>query len=320
MKINSMSISEIRKIYASLKSKEKISVHNTKDSPLWRNKMYSKDDEKIETFRPDYSYPDYNAEIGWDEQAYWYSYTEGFFQIAHNAIDLAAISPDTAVYPIIFNYRHYLELTLKVNLLRFQIYFREPISSKLTHDLDETLEKLCNILEKYNLEFFISDFQEEVINDFSKIDERNDRFRFIYDIKGELSHDYNHETINLRHLHIRMNKVYDEFSALNSLFDYPNPLFEDSLLSPYNEALISAISGSLTNKEAKTLNQIKGYLTSFKHTIEIDNEDVEFKFDKKSIKRIDNRTFQAKGSTKYGSIEIEIKTEKDKIKFVRFSV
>lgn len=324
MDSNKLNISVIKKNYEDLKSNDKISFFKPEDYPLWHNDLYNKDTGIKEPLKLDSSF---KAVIGWQDQDYDYGYTEGFFQIAHNAISMASVSPDTIVYPILFNYRHYLELVLKNNLLRFQILFREPIFVPQRHDLCLLLNRFYSILSNNKLDFLISKTQTEVIEYFMKIDERNDRFRFLYDNKGHLSHSYDHREINLQILHLIMNNVYNEFKALDFLFED----FEagDSMVNSPNRALLLTISNYFIRKNLNDLNQLKNYLSTFSYEFDIkkskdifDSEEIkeiiEFKFDKESIKRLNDYTFCFKGSTEYSNtLEFEITVFNNKISTVR---
>lgn len=124
------------------------------------------------------------------------------------------------VYPIIFNYRHYLELVLKEFILKFETVFLLQAKSKLhTHDLKKLLDKLMEILEPQELGFLISSKQKKVIMDFHEIDSKNDAFRYIYDTKGNLNHDYKQKEFNLLEVHYTMNEIYNDFNALDYIFD-----------------------------------------------------------------------------------------------------
>lgn len=157
--INNDQIKEIKKFLNRDKSSDEIPIYNPGGT---FNKFTRKKNASFETFRPNYNYPDYNAVIGWDGQSYYYGYKEGFFQAAHMSIKPAKYYSDSLVYPIIFNYRHYLELVLKENILRFQIFFRLPITYKKTHNLMRLLDELESILVPNNLGFLISPTQKRL--------------------------------------------------------------------------------------------------------------------------------------------------------------
>ncbi|MCY7858844.1 hypothetical protein MOB44_19665 [Bacillus sonorensis] len=267
-------INKIKESFDDLKNSDYIPIPFI-DKQL--NEVRRKDENDFETFRADFSNFDYNTVIGWEGQSYYYGYKEGFFNIAHMAIMDAKHQSDTLVYPIIFNYRHYLELVLKENILRFEIFFRLPISVNITHDLNYLLNQLIEILETYKLGFLISPMQKKVIQDFHHIDSNNDTFRFVYNLQGNLNHKYDHNTINLLSLHYTMNEVYNDFKAIDYLFE---DFFHDSYLEPEYEGLIVALRHYLEDKKNKkginSFNKLSGIVLRFEYKFA---DDKIFKFD-----------------------------------------
>ncbi|MGG3399259.1 hypothetical protein ABER78_20590 [Bacillus velezensis] len=257
------------------------------------NKVTRKESVNFETFCPNYNYPDYNAVIGWDGQSYYYGYKEGFFQAAHMSIKPAKYYSDSLVYPIIFNYRHYLELVLKENILRFQIFFRLPITYKNTHNLIWLLDKLESILVPNNLGFLISPTQKKVIQDFHKIDSQNDAFRFVFNTEGSLSHTYDHKQISLWNLHFTMNEIYNDFTNIDYLF-VPNAVFHDEYLTPQHQSFIVAISAYFTvksnRKSINSFNKLKSILLNFEHRL---SQSVNYKFVQSGIVQISPNRYEA---------------------------
>lgn len=272
----------------------------------------------FESFAPDFSTDlGYNAVIGWEGQSYHYGLKEGFFNMAHMAIVPSVHISDTLVFPIIFNYRQYLELVLKENILRFEIFFRLPLSNTLTHDLTKLLDRFMEILVEHNLDFLISTTQQKVINDFMKIDSRNDAFRFVYDFKGNFNHEYDHKQINLLNLHYLMNEVYNDFSAIDYLFE-PGTLFEDKFLIPIFEGLIVSLNSHLTGAK---LNKQKGItpLQKLKSLVEkfefkFDNDKI-FKFESQSIVQLNENEYAA--SNEVFGVNIIINVINEEIKSIR---
>lgn len=317
-----LNVQEIEKIYNSFRTDDEIAVFEGDQYPSWYNKVFCKKDELAKHLNSGSGNWTYNAIIGWSNQDYDYGYIEGFFQIAHSAINLASVSPDTIIYPIIFNYRHYLELVLKTNLLRFQIFFREPINIPNNHDLCSSADDLYEILAKQNLTFLLNFEQLSAIEWFNKIDERNDRYRYVYDTSGRLNHPYDHNFVDLRKLHLLMNKIYNDFNALNLLFEVDS-VFYDSMLESQNQALLVTVSNYFINKKLVNENQLRGYLATFSFVfdvIEKVNKRIKFKFEKDSIVNIDNRTFTFEGKTEYSKkLKFEIKTIDNKIASIRLT-
>ncbi|WP_444559014.1 hypothetical protein ACT00Z_11360 [Bacillus stercoris] len=257
------------------------------------NEIRKIDVNKCETFSKDELFPyDYNAVIGWEGQSFQYGYKEGFFKIAHMAIIPSEQQSDIMVYPIIFNYRHYLELVLKENIFRFQILFRLPLSNKAVHNLGTLLKDFINILEVHNLDFLISSKQRKVIQDFHNIDSKNDAFRYVYDIKGNLNHPYDHKMINLLRLHYIMNEVYNDFNAIDYLFEH-GPFFGDKYLIPEYEGLIRALNSFFTkkpNREEINSAKLLSLVLRFEHKF---CKGATFKFEENTFAKVNETTFEA---------------------------
>ncbi|MEA1004877.1 hypothetical protein U6X16_04075 [Bacillus velezensis] len=257
------------------------------------NEIRKIDVNKCETFSEDDDFPYYyNAVIGWEGQSFGYGYKEGFFKIAHMAIVPSDQQSDVMVYPIIFNYRHYLELVLKENLYRFQILFRLPLSNKTDHNLDELLKDFIKILESHNLGFLISTKQKKVIMDFHNIDSKNDAFRYVYDIKGNLNHSYDHKMFNLLRLHYIMNEIYNDFNAIDYLFEHGS-FFDDKYLAPEYEGLIMALNSFLSHRSnRKGINSSKKLLSvvsRFKHEF---HKGTIFKFEESTFKKVTKNKYE----------------------------
>ncbi|MGG0391054.1 hypothetical protein ABEZ76_24195 [Priestia megaterium] len=288
---------------------------NTIPFPLiddYYNRIIRKENNKFETFKPNYKHFDFNAVIGWEGQSFHYGYKEGFFNIAHGAIEEAKLFPDTLVYPIIYNYRQYLELVLKENIIRFEILFRLPISSSITHNLSKLLDRLIEILEPKNLGFLISSTQKKVIDDFMKIDQKNDAFRFVYDTKGNFNHEYKHTQINLLELHFTMNEVYNDFKAIDYLFEYGS-FFDDDYLIPLNEGLIMALNNHFKGHTKVDLKKLKSLVSGFKYNF---SDKVIFKLDNRSISKEDEYTYNVQSISGFSHILV-IHIEHQEIKWIK---
>lgn len=81
----------------------------------------------------------------------WFIYADGFKKAAHMLLENCQTTYDynTVVYPIVFNYRHYLELILKAILMNLDRYMLKAPQ----RDSDETIKKkLTEILDAHKLE------------------------------------------------------------------------------------------------------------------------------------------------------------------------
>jgi hypothetical protein len=118
---------------------------------------------------------------------------------------------DGLVYPIIFGYRQYLELTIKALTLIVNRLDGDDEGFKRTHDLDRLWRKiqprLLEAIEQENLEPLR--IVETAIMDFHGIDPLSDGFRFPSGI--------NQFNVDLRNMRSVMDRVA---KFLDSLFDW----------------------------------------------------------------------------------------------------
>ncbi|MCY8988111.1 hypothetical protein [Bacillus atrophaeus] len=293
--INDDQINKMKKLLNRDKSSDEI-PYSYPGEPF--NKFTRKENTSFETFCPNFNCSDYNAVIGWEGQSYQYGYKEGFFNIAHMAIVPAKYYSDSLVYPIIFNYRQYLELVLKENILRFQIFFRLPITDTKTHDLKFLLDELMNILDSNSLGFLISSTQKKVILDFHEIDPQSDAFRFVFNTRGSLSHKYEHKQISLWNLHFTMNEIYNDFTNIDYFFDQDedsvDSCFNDKYLAPQYQSIIVAISQFFTirgnKRDIDNLDKLKNILLKFEHQL---SQKEKFSFVESSIIQISTTEYEA---------------------------
>ncbi|WGE37087.1 hypothetical protein [Bacillus stercoris] len=301
-------ISKIKEAFNDLKNPENIPFPFL-DEQL--NEIRTTDVDKCQTFSTDVDSPYYyNAVIGWEGQSFRYGYKEGFFKIAHMAIVPSEQQSDIMVYPIIFNYRHYLELVLKENIFRFQVLFRLPLSNKVDHNLDTLLKDFVNILEVNKLDFLISSKQRKVIQDFHNIDSKNDAFRYIYDKKGNLNHQYDHKMFNLLRLHYIMNEVYNDFNAIDYLFEFGS-FFDDKYLTPDYEGLIMALNSFFTDRSnRKGINsptKLLSLVLRFEHEF---CKGTTFKFEENTFAQVTETTYEAGNKDFDLTIIISVKDKK----------
>ena len=126
----------------------------------------------------------------------WYVYETGYKDAADSLIDSAIhLGPNFMVYPIMFLYRHYLEIQLKSILLTFQEYLGMPLKlpdpnlHALQYLWNEVLKLECIAIERdlWDSDDTLSSYKEtaELINEFSKLDRGSYDFR--YPVKKDLT-------------------------------------------------------------------------------------------------------------------------------------
>lgn len=167
-----------------------------------------------------------NADVGWmNNRSVFYSH--GYRAAAEKLIkDYGSLSlpeRDSMVFPVIFLYRHYLEIEIKDLIYRIE-YFSGNEKLEITHHrllniwdiLDKKYDELLtNISPKYN---FCSDKDRNsirvLIKEFNNIDELSFSFRYPKDKKGNKSiKGINY--ISLDNFKTEINKVINVIDKIN---------------------------------------------------------------------------------------------------------
>jgi hypothetical protein len=150
-------------------------------------------------------------------------YKDAANQMAQELIERGSF-PDYQAYPVVFLYRHALELHLKniiykvAKLLAFQKI--EEVDSKLynSHDLTMLSQISCSVLKKaMPSEKELYQFLEEVAQtakEFSEIDPSSYSYRYPIDRYGKASAKRN-QTVNLTSLAIHMDSILDKLSDID---------------------------------------------------------------------------------------------------------
>lgn len=162
------------------------------------------------------------ATIGWQllfgETTYNFGYINSYLEAANDLIDKGC--PDLYVYPIIFCYRQYIELSLK-NICMSDMNKKDYIDfiNKASHNLNiiwiEAKKHLnaFEITDPQNI-----DFINKLVNDFNKLDPTSFAFRYPQDkqMNKSLANNFsvNNDgtitqiTVNLKNLHDNV-ELYD---------------------------------------------------------------------------------------------------------------
>jgi len=168
-----------------------------------------------------------------------HAYSTGYFQAAEflvEGVKADALTIDLAVYPITYNYRHAIELSLKDMIGRLPQLWDEQVAYKHTHDIS----KLWTQLRPYILRDanFHDDntvpFMDKIIADLGEFDPTAEVFRFPTDRQAAF-HLQESAYINIVVLSEAMGKVREIFetwfTAVCVLQDY-----KDEELAQYNFA------------------------------------------------------------------------------------
>lgn len=169
------------------------------------------------------------AYIGWnnDISQFW-GYIEGYKRggdvILKNAIcDSSNLVLDTSIFPAVFCYRQYIELTLKYIILLGEYNSTGSCQFPKGHNLSFLWGRCKKILDWYNegknQEYL--DVIEEYILDFNSMDPNSENFRYPVDNCGQIIHN-TVKRIDLVNLMDRMEEMYNFFDGCQSMIDAKN--------------------------------------------------------------------------------------------------
>jgi len=134
----------------------------------------------------------------------WDLYAEGYKKASDllvTHIQINQVDQDFLVYPIVFNYRQYLELKLKDILLVAQKVFNKTFILPIHHDINMIWKDVREIIEQNWSDTPKKDLNQvgKLINEFSNADKISMAFRYPIDKSGDV-HLKNICHINLRNL------------------------------------------------------------------------------------------------------------------------
>lgn len=148
----------------------------------------------------------------------WEQYIVGYLKAAKllvNYIDANKINQDILVYPIVFLYRHYLELRIKKLILGCKILLDEDPKFKKYHKLKELWKDCKALIKRVEPQSEARDLEaiDEIIIQFSKVDPGSYSFRYPITKQDEKSLPEDLKYINLRNFSEIMERVSNFFEA-----------------------------------------------------------------------------------------------------------
>ena len=165
-----------------------------------------------------------------------YTYALSYLKASDYLVDIAIKGNDAdkdLIFPICFNYRHYIELSLKELIkigeefykkseyLGFEIKKYSKFKSDLL-DKEHSLQKLLNwliVLLNCISEEKINSAVTVLINDFHNIDPDGQKFRYYVNKKKKLSFP-NQSFYDLAHLKVGMKRIENEFMGIDGWLDH----------------------------------------------------------------------------------------------------
>ena len=202
--------------------------------------------------------PRTSSHIGWnnDLSQFW-GYSEGYKTAADSLIEKMLqdghnLSLDTMIFPAIFCYRQYLELSMK-NIIISGRFIEEgrklPFSG---HDLMNLWGNCKTIICDYNKvtsdnsDTKILNLVKKYIKEFSQVDFNSEYFRYPIN-KEEGLHHTKHISIDLENLMKRMNELYNFFEGCRCMIDELNDaIMEEKVMAiEYERELMAEIEAEM---------------------------------------------------------------------------
>jgi len=120
----------------------------------------------------------------------WTFYAVGYKDAADALVDqFMRTGHHPLIHPIISNYRHYLELSLKDLIRQARQCLRSTAEFPMVHRLDELWRKLCGLLDELGSDTARDEMQQigRLIDEFMAVDPWSQAFRYPEDRQGNPS-------------------------------------------------------------------------------------------------------------------------------------
>lgn len=148
-----------------------------------------------------------------------FAYIEGYKRAADRLVEEAGSDIDWIVYPIVFLYRHHIEISLKGTIGTGNELLETKFKNlNRTHRLTVLWAEVKRIAKEiWNEEFPDKDFEfiDSIIQEFEKYDENSDSFRYSKDKEGNKNKYHNLLYINIRHLCDMVQKFHEILSPID---------------------------------------------------------------------------------------------------------
>jgi hypothetical protein len=186
-----------------------------------------------------------NFQIGfsWEKPADFSIWAKGYKNAANSIVESILEKgnfPDYDAYPVVFCYRHGIELYMKgiiydtILILEFENHNElicDLIKShnllKLYNNLKEILDKLYEEDKSLKAEL---DNIKIFLNEFDSID--NGSFSFRYPLNNNGKHNFNKTTLmNLDSIHVNCNSILDKFEIISNMIDGRRSVVNEMLSS-----------------------------------------------------------------------------------------
>lgn len=153
----------------------------------------------------------------------WETYQEGYFEAAKRLVDVYGdLASIFTVYPILFLYRHYLELALKSLIFDAAHSFGEPRPTGLSsvHNLTKLFERFTGIVNRRpevvgNLEHL-----RRILDEFTQFDPDSMETRYGLEKDFRTSTLQQRPRIDLQNVQTVMEKIYNELANLEAKLEH----------------------------------------------------------------------------------------------------
>lgn len=157
----------------------------------------------------------------------WSYYVTGYKEAADTLVANVEVNQrqqDTFVYPIMFLYRHYLELALKSGIIQAQRFLglppKIPTGGRKGHQINDLWQEYAQLIAQ--IESGGEELRQagRLIEEFARVEQKPDAFRYPEDSGGKPTLS-GIDLINLRNVKEIISKIADIFDGVNALiFEY----------------------------------------------------------------------------------------------------
>jgi len=178
------------------------------------------------------------AHYGWRTKSDFYGYIKGYKEAGDLVVEVAVTSNDIAkldayIFPIVFNYRQFLELSLKSLYLEYSEEDKDSKTTSINH-ASHNLIRMWNKLEHIFISINTSEVHKQMIEDvksyvfqFQEFD--NNSFTFRYPLTKNLDPTLKEENrLDLRNLRARISELSNFFDGIDGSLDHIKRAKEDA--------------------------------------------------------------------------------------------
>ena len=187
----------------------------------------------------DYETPHTNTFELPSEKNEWWLISNGYYKLAKLGAKYVIKNgndQDFLAYPVIYCYRHFIELELKGLTMEIKNLKEGKYEIEVNHDLT----KVLNVFIKEYKGFFKEKFDQkisELIKDFNKIDSNSQKFRYCSDTLGQpIKRGELH--VGFKHLKLVMEEIYNSLNSIEATIDATKDQIQEMLEYKYSDVSV----------------------------------------------------------------------------------